>query len=229
MPANLERVVSRSGNPEILAVAVCKSRDGPHAGIVHLGKDGSLHLLHFAFHRDLRNQPFPRVRDDFVCVAPNLLQAEKIALAGYCRLISDANAHLRNIPYNLRYDEGTGFDPDTGDLILPNGALGMGCATFVLHVFRSAGRRLLDATAWPAGRSGDKERQEQLIAMLRRNPDPDYQEQATRVENLEKGCPRISPQEVAGACLEDALPASFTHCEPNGRLIDALLDSWCPS
>jgi hypothetical protein len=37
------------------------------------------------------------------------------------------------------------------------------------------------------------------------------------------GGPRIRPQEVAGACLEDVLPATFSQCSSNGEYILAML------
>jgi hypothetical protein len=219
MPANLTRIVPRGGEPGLLAVAVCH---GPHAGIVYLGAGGRLELLHFAWHGDLRQEAY---RPNYVCVELNLLRAEGVALAGYCRKIYSANAQRNTIPYNLRYDEGTRFDPATGELVLPAGATGMNCATFVLHVFRSAGAPLIDASGWPA-RLSDRPRQEGLVATLGGSPDPGQRSQAALI-SPEVGCPRIRPEEVVGAALEDTLPATFDHCEPNGRLMGALLDSWC--
>jgi hypothetical protein len=227
MPANLARIVLPGKSPDILAVAVCKLREGSHAGIVHLGRNKTLELLHLAFHRNLRDDPFPSFRDRYVCVVPSLLRQELIALAGFCRRVHKANVTRRTIPFNLRYDEGVRLDFQTGDVVLPGKGAGMSCATFVLHFFRAARGPMLDATKWPSNRPGDEPRRKQCIAMLRANPDPDYQQQAHVLE-LDKGCPRISPQEAIGAFLEDVPPATFDHCEPNGRLIDALLDSWCP-
>lgn len=228
MPANLQRIVDsyHSGEEIILAVTVSRTATGTHAGIAYRSENGTYRLLHFAWHHDLKEGGFDFTRSGSVCVIPSLLRPDAVALAGYCRRIVRLNVGRGTIPYNLRYDEGTGFDPETGDLILPATATGMSCGTFVLHVFRSSGNRILDATGWPPARPEDLDQQRRFIQMLR---DEGYGDHANRLEVEDLGCPRIRPEEVAGACLEDGLadqPATFRQCEPNGRLLLAVADSW---
>jgi hypothetical protein len=38
------------------------------------------------------------------------------------------------------------------------------------------------------------------------------------------GRARIRPEETAGACLEDELPALFAQCERNGKVVVELVD-----
>src|SRR5688500_4554059 len=133
MPANLSRIVRRDRDPDFLAVAVSGVPPRTHAGIVYLGPDRKLHLLHFATHKKVRDWRYAEVRHEFVCVRLNLERSEEVALAGWCRRISDAHVNRRAIPYGLQDDEETQFDPDTLDAILPNGR-GMSCATFIVKV-----------------------------------------------------------------------------------------------
>jgi hypothetical protein len=221
MPPNLDRVAFPPRPIDTVAVAACRSGNGTHVGVAYRGPDGAARLLHLAFHLDLRDDDFRRVRPRYVCVVPNLHQADLVALAGYCRRIFLMNSAGR-IPYNLAYEPETGFDPDTGDLVLPGTATGMSCSTFVLHLFRSSGNPLLDVTGWPAGRPGDRERQEELVRWMEATPSPAYQAQASRIRG-QIGCPRVRSEDVAGGCLEDELPARFEQCDPNGRAILAML------
>lgn len=224
MPPNLDRIAWHHQPIETVAVVVCRSGNGTHAGIAYRGEDGLPRLLHLAWHLALFDDDFQFARNDYLSVIPNLRRADAIALAGYCRRIFRVNnAGGQRVPYNLEYEPGTGFDPDTGDLVLPKGATGMSCSTFVVHVFRSSGNPLIEATGWPADRPGDRERQEELVRMLENHPAPHYRGQGARVRS-QIGCPRIRPEDVGGACLEDRLPAGFDQCDLNGRMILAALN-----
>jgi hypothetical protein len=221
MPADIGRIVG--ANEDItLAVALCRTHgQGTHLGVVY--RDGnSVKLIHFAFMHDLREDDFSRFRNRYVCAVPDLLPATLAALAGYFRRIASKYANRGSlIAYNLAPVTGAGFDPDTEDYAAgPNGE-GFSCATFVVHAFRSAGHRILDTAGWPTGRPGDRRRQLELIQELRNHGHSTW---ADRVENNELGCPRIAPEEVAGACLENAPPASFLPCERHGRLLLTILD-----
>ena len=228
MPANLSRFTGSDSLPEFLGVAFSRvGNDGFHSAIAYRASGGSLHLLHLAGHRELRDNPDTHSSlQPYVCVEPNLSRAERISLAGYCLRIHKINYKRNNIPFNLQYDEGIGFDPTTGEVISAADLNGMTCATFVLHVFRSAGPMLLDATSCPSNREGDDKRRLALAANVRTSGSPDAQLQADNIVQNQGGIPRIRPEEVAGACLEDILPASYPHVESNGRIVLAVWDSW---
>ena len=218
MPADLGRILG----PEdeiILAVALCQ---GTHVGVVY--RDGSgLRLVHFAFMHCLREDDFAPRRKKYLCVQPDFLLPTLRAIAGWFRRIYALESNRNTIPYNLAPDTGADFDLDTAAFIVGPGGGGFSCATFVVRAFRTIGNPILDTTGWPVGRPGDHARQQQLIQMLREAGFPDW---ANRVESGELGCPRIAPEEVAGACLEDMLPSppTCTECEPNGCLLLAALD-----
>jgi hypothetical protein len=221
MATSYRRIVTKNLSEVDVATAV---QDGPHAAIVYRSAEGPLKILHLAWHRDLREGDFASQHERYICVRPNLERDDSVALAGYCRRIFKGSARHNGIPYNLRYDLETRFDPDTGDLILPSEASGLNCATFVVQVFRSSGNPILDGTSWPPPRPKDIERQRLLVDFMRSNPDSRHRnpEQAD-IMSREIGCPRIRPEEVAGACLEDDLPARFDKCEANGHFLAGLL------
>jgi hypothetical protein len=123
------------------------------------------------------------------------------------------------IPYNLKHDTECEFD-ENGNYVPKPGETGLNCATFVLTVFRSAGTLLVDTTTWIIRESPEREvdvsAQSRFVSQLARKPQT--REQAERVRS-EIGGPRIRPEEVAGACLEDDLPVGFSQCRANGQYI----------
>jgi hypothetical protein len=207
----------------LIAAAV---RKGPHAAIVYRSDDSQPRILHFAWHHFLKDDALSDHQSDYVCVVPiGIERDDQVALAAYCRRIYRANASRCTIPYNLRYDPETSFDPDTGDFVRPETATGLNCATFVVQVFRSSGNPILDGDGWPQ-RPKDVERQRYLVDYLRNCPNPAHRDpaQADLIE-LEIGCMRIRPEEVVGACLEKELPALFGQCEPNGYFLIGLVEA----
>jgi hypothetical protein len=88
----------------------------------------------------------------------------------------------------------------------------------------SPGRPLVDASTWiirpSPEREGDVAAQERFVGLLASLPETS--EQAERIR-AEIGGPRIRPQEVAGACLEDVLPGTFSQCSSNGEYILRML------
>ncbi len=227
MPANLERICYGHNPVQFIAVAVSKTNEiNTHAGIVYR-HDGDLRLLHFAWHHKLKEDDFSTWRKFYICVDPNLQRADKVALCGYCNRIYTSERNRNSIPYNLALDNRVQIHPVTSDFIIPSEGTGMNCATFVLHVFHSANNPLLTTAGWPLAkdRPGDKERQQSLVDTLASSPNEADQQQAKLVASEVGNCFRIRPEEVAGACLEDILPATFAACEPNGVRILEMLNS----
>ncbi len=218
MATNYRRVLNRDSNDIFVATVLLT---GPHAAIIYRSSDGRPRRLHLAGlgHCASVDEDRAFAHDGHICVGTNLQRDDAVALAGYCRRIYKANARHRQIPYNLRYDPGTRFDPDTGELVLGETATGLTCATFVVHVFSSSANPILDGSGWPS-RQKDLVRQRFLVESMR----PNYPVQASLIEQ-EIGCPRIRPEEVVGACLEEDLPADFDRCEANGYFVAGLLQA----
>ena len=96
----------------------------------------------------------------------------------------------------------------------------MNCSTFVLTVFQSAGPKLIDPIGWPDRPDEDRKMQRQLIQWL-------WPEAGCKhIKRLmpDVGRARIRPEETAGACLEDELPAQFSECERSGKIVVSLID-----
>lgn len=228
MTANLERVCHKNNPVQFIAVAVCKTDSiNTHAGIVYRHDGDKLRLLHFAWHHKLIEEDFIKWQDLYVCVDPNLLRADKVALCGLCKRIYTSEKNRNSIPYTLALDGRVQIHPVTKDFILPSEGVGVNCATFVVHVFDSAKNPLLVTEGWPLAkdRPGDKERQQTLVDFLSNSLNESEREQAKLIASDVGNCFRIRPEEVAGACLEDKLPANYASCEPNGIRILELLNS----
>ena len=217
----MSRILGQQSLPASLGVACC---DGPHVAIVYLAEDfQNFRILHFAWDRDLRDEEYDiATRQQYVCVVPNLHPAELVALAGYCRKIYRANCAGANMPYNLQYEEGVYFDPDTGTFVIAQEATGLSCATFVVHFFRTTGNPLLRASDWPKPSDEDISRQDKLAKMLLRSNDL-ITKMHGRIAETQVGCPRIRPEDVAGACLVDSIPAGFDESRSKGTVVMALL------
>lgn len=220
------RIAHRAGPTPTVVVGACRSGTGTHAAIAYYSMSPvpAMRLLHLAWHRDLRDEEFAEHGGEYSWVSLGLEHAEEVALAAYCRLVS-RNEERENITYALRYDDTVTFDPITGEVILPSGATGMSCSTFVAHLLRSFGIQLLDMSSWRMDRPGDRERQQQLVAWLSSHYDADYRAQAVRI-TPQIGCARVRPEDVVGACLfwTEERSANYADCEVGGRVILALLD-----
>jgi hypothetical protein len=208
-----------------LGVAICLNpfpHCNTHVGIIYRDARERLWVVHLAWHKTLRNNI---LEDDFSVATPNLDPLEEPYLAEYCAKVGRSSRNHRNIPFNLRYDPDTQFDED-GHLRLSPSGTGLNCATFVVTVFRSAGRPLVQPDTWLI-REGQERRideavHQRYVASLSQDPDPDRQKQA-KIIQPEIGCFRIRPHEVAGACLESILPATFSQCGPNGEYVLEML------
>jgi hypothetical protein len=87
-------------------------------------------------------------------------------------------------------------------------------------IFFQAGTRLIPLESWEE-RSEDREWPQSRPDLLIRTNAPTGPIEAARIEI---GCVRISPEEVAGARLEEDRPVSLAPCRDNGRAIWHVLD-----
>jgi hypothetical protein len=92
----------------------------------------------------------------------------------------------------------------------------------VLAVFETAGISLADLGGWEH-RPEDTERFEAYLRYLEESIDPPDQEHIEYLRGETESL-RVRPEDVAGACLEDDLPAGFYSCRENGIYILEQLD-----
>jgi len=192
-----------------------------HTGIVYRDGNQKLHRLHFGWQYTLIHQ---KCRPSLACAIPLLDQidlADEIFISGFCGRIARSIAN-KKIPYSLRIDPDVEFDTKTGGIRFGGEFSGLSCATFVVVVFRSANNPLVDTSNWPEGDKGDMADTYQFAASLASGGDV---EQA-RIVAAEAGLPRARPEQVAGACLEDALPVVHSICQRNGQAIIKIIDGW---
>ncbi len=193
-----------------------------HTGILHREDSGQLNILDLRWHENLRCEP---ATQEYHCVIPDLYEEEIDSITGLCRLIQKLNLgeNTQKIPYAFGVAADTEIN-NTGDIILKNG-LGLNCSSFVLVVFKNAGVPILNIEGWPNNRTGDIERQQQLLEMMKTglpnaNPPvpPAQPEHIAKVE-ASLPCIRVRPEEVAGAAMADRIPSTFLESTRGGRWI----------
>lgn len=223
MPPWLQPLTDLNSQNTVVGVAILLSdpaRGQLHCGVVYQYEGApSACLLHLAFHARLRLD-CPPTSGGFLWVAPPIDELRVDAVAVLCERIWKRR---QSIPYGVLYDGGQ-FTRD-GVLELGAAAHGLTCATFVMHVFRSAGIELLEWAAWPI-RTTDAEWHQQIVSELEnfriRFPDEISEEHIKNVRG-ELGCARFRPEEVTGACSSTQFPASFDFTVAAGRQICEVL------
>lgn len=167
---DLNRFVLDGQNTPWVSVSVERvDQCGLHAGIVYRDADDNLHRLHFGWHRILFSAPYGKEDVPYAarvaCALPLLEKEDAMWVSAFCGKIA-RHAPEKKIPYNLKYDEDVAFDKDTGDIILGVNSTGLGCATFVLAVFRCSANPLVDVTDWPDSTADDKSTQQRFVDAL---------------------------------------------------------------
>jgi len=187
-----------------------------HVGLIHKSAEADAKILHLAWHHSLCNDALPHEQHEFFWARVDLPAERAEALAALCRRIMRRNA--QEIGYGLLYKGGR-FAPD-GMVLLEGSEVGLTCATFVLAALKGGGIELLKLSSWPP-RSEDRQWQRSIIALLRscREKDP-KRVSAQHIASVEEeeGCVRYRPEEVTGACSEDAFPVEFAAASAAGKL-----------
>jgi hypothetical protein len=209
-----------AADPEtIVAVAVGRvpgPPDSTHAGLLYRDANGGLAALHLGWHHRLLDE---YLDEGYVFAYPDIDPIRARQVAELCRLIKDRGP---KIPYAFRLDLNARFCAITGDLLTLGDGHGLNCSSFVVVVFQSTGIALIDLAGWEI-RSEDVYRQSQLCHLMSSSSrTPESHILAVRHEIGRY--PRVRPEETAGACLEDLLPAAYDRCWPKGVAILAFID-----
>ena len=153
----------------------------------------------------------------YVYTVPLLKEEDQEFLAGFCERVSRANLSGK-LPYSFEFDPNLGFDRNTG-LITFNHHSGFTCSTFVVALFRSAGNPLVYPITWPRqARSADIAARQYVLTAWRKSRNSKFPARADEIEPTIQTM-RISPEQVAGACLQRNLPTGYYRASKNGRQI----------
>ena len=187
---------------ESIAIAIKAATSSQrHVGILFRGVESeTVHLLHFAWDRDLRCQT---PQEDYLWVQPPLSPLRARQVAARCKQIKEANTGT--LPYAFSAPNDC-FDEATGAYLFGPKKRGLTCATFVLAVFHASGLPLVAYDTWPKSRAGDTDWKIHIIGMLRAR--------GASVEHLahlsaEFTTIRYRPEDVAGAAACATIPAEF--------------------
>jgi hypothetical protein len=194
-----------------------------HTGIVYKDAKGTFRRLHLGWQRQLLADQ--KCRPNIDCAVPVFDSVDLVDeqfIAAFCGRIARSLPN-RRIPYNLKIDNEVRFNL-AGDIEVGRSFTGLSCATFVVAIFRSTGNPLIDTNGWPAASAQDEAIQRNFVNALEGSDNPDWKAQADAIRP-EIGGPRIAPEEVAGACLEDSYPVAHPKCEAAGRFIVAAIDA----
>ncbi len=202
---------------EVNQLAVGLIRTSPctaHAGIAYRNAAGVLRFLHFANHEMLRDD---RCSGNYTFAVPLLKEEDMEYLAGFCARVFRANQSGK-LPYSFEFDPNLGFNRTTG-LVIFNHNGGLTCSTFVVALFRSAGNPLVQPITWPRQADlADIAARTYILEMWRNTGKPRLVARAEEIGSTIQTM-RISPEQVAGACLQKNLPTGYYRAQKNGKQV----------
>lgn len=187
--------------------------DQNHTGLYWHEEQGQPRYLNLQGHLRLTNE-LPPPECIWVILPVHRLRVP--AVAGYCRLLWEANGE-DTIPYGIQFPDNA-FDPVTGLWFFGPDRFGLTCATFVLAALKAQGIELLQLDTWEY-RDSDDIWKNKIIRWLE-NSGNNRRAQFLRQEEQ---CFRYRPEEVAGASLERSLPVDFSTATTNGEILMAIL------
>jgi hypothetical protein len=200
------------------AILIRRTDLGTHTGVIYRDESGGLRLLDFRLGGEIVNLPWDGRH------AHVLLSADEDALenlASLCRVI--ARRYSSHNPEHL-----FGFKRNPSAVVRPNGELYLGdsvgatCASFVLIVLDTAKIELVvSGPDWPHRPHTDDARHAALLPALQQlYQDPAYIDRV----RAELPCPRVAPEEVAGAAVCPTPPADQAFAERAARWILGLFE-----
>jgi hypothetical protein len=219
---NFARLVFDQNDVSDLAIVVQRtSYCTTHAGVAYRLEDRALRILHFAAHVRLWEQRPPEAT--WTYIVPNLQFSEDVDfLTEFFALVYRANT--KTLPYSFRFDPDLRFDRDTGVVTLNHGD-GLTCSTFVVALFRSVGNPLVRVLTWPrSANQADVQARTFTLDQWKTSGRPELEMRAKEIEPTIRVM-RISPEQVAGACLQDHLPTGFYRARANGQEILRRIDA----
>jgi hypothetical protein len=214
---------------EFIGIVISRNRRHPHnthLAILYRQAPDELRIVEMAMHHDIRHgaglkflHVLRQYGYDVACATPDVPVPIARFLAAFCWLIGE-NEHRNEVPYAFQDDPEMVYQLSgaPGDF---REHTGLTCATFVLKVFQSVGIRPIDRSGWAITDEG-RAAQLRVAQYLRQRGD---EEQAQIVESeAARGVPRIAPEHVVGAFLEDERdwPVGYEKCAANAGFVEKL-------
>lgn len=200
------------GTPLQGACAVCVEKmrgGGLHSGLLYRRSKTEVRYLHMYWHEQLKDEEPPeRVR----WVQPTLSRKQKLAVQNLAFTVAEVLPECR-VPYAFSID-GVSIDVDTGEIDI-GAAAGLSCSSFVHVLFVYAKAPLVLVDTYDEQRSDKKKDQDAQLALVNQLRSEGHKSQADRAA-AELPCPRIRPEEIAGASGLRYRPAEFKDVEPAG-------------
>ncbi len=199
-----------------VAIVVQPGRFGCHIGLAFHGREHKLALLHLGWHRDIREEPFPRpagLQIAAECAMPRLCSMQVTAIL---RCIASNNPAIE---YGFNIATRHVFDR-RGRFLRSKARGGLTCATFVIEVFRAVSLRIVDENTWPA--DGANTAWMQAVAqLLQQKESMAYAKRAMRDFDGR----RLKPEEVAyAAAICGTPPMHNRDAVRGGKQVATLLD-----
>lgn len=189
-----------------------------HTGICYR-EGGKLWFLHLAEDRRLEHEAYDH---SYACAVPKIPVHRLPFFLRLCHAFRDPTRRPKP-RYALRHPANARFViQGNNEVVLTSGGNGLNCSTFVLVFFQSYGWPLVNLAGWQQ-RPEDADWHRRLVKWVE-GSDP----LQARVIRSEIGCARVRPEETAGACLEEVMPACFAQCAANGKFILSVIDAWQP-
>jgi hypothetical protein len=226
LAGDFSRLKFTSDDVFVIAVVVHRNLKDcmTHAGIAHR-TNSRIKILHLASHEILRNDD-----DDgeWVFIVPSIHIEDQNHIAGLCRRIFRVNGR-GSVPYSFQWEPDVFFDFDTGQFLTPSTTDGLTCSSFVAAIFRSARSPLVQVDTWPQIAT-----EEDIIArrwVLRMWRDSGWPNLIIRADEIEPSirAARVSPGDVAGACCQRNIPATYRRCRSDGQTVISMIDAWINS
>ena len=128
-----------------VAVAIAHGAYGGHIGLAFHTESEGPRLLHLRFHRDLKADEFPSVRECWIACIVNLPLPASRQLVGIVRYVAK---RLPSINFGVDFIAAKGSFSPLGVYSPPAGSDGLTCATFVTEIFRTAALQLIREESW---------------------------------------------------------------------------------
>lgn len=201
-------------NVKYVAVALSRNHfDGElrsHASIIYRTSIGEATILDFLLNGQIRSVPADRAvrRHRFTWAVPQFPDIVLQAIARFCETLGESS---QSFPYWIDFPADSRFFDAGNSIELRGGAVGLTCATFVLAVFASLRKSLLNMDTWTEGddtrKAEDEDWQHWILSKLRDNP-PAYGISAELMQRGEQRIPflRYRPEDLVWRVPARATP-----------------------